>query len=213
VRPVSSSLKDAGPIRVIAADDQPLFRDALGRALRRDRALEVVDEAAEAEALAEAIEREGPDVVLVDAALADEATAAAGSARVLVLVAEVDAAEAHAGIAAGAAGYVSKDVDGEVICRAVAAVARGEVVLDPELRTGVAREIRMRSRDVRPVLSPREHEILVLIAEGVTAPDIALRLRVSTATVKTHVFHLYEKLGVTERAAAVAEAMRKGLLE
>jgi two-component system, NarL family, nitrate/nitrite response regulator NarL len=92
-------------------------------------------------------------------------------------------------------------------------VARGETVLDPSSQTGLAREIRLRGRDERPVLSPREHEILVLIAEGRTAPEIGRRLHLSTATVKTHQIHVYEKLGVAERAAAVAWAMRRGLLE
>jgi two-component system nitrate/nitrite response regulator NarL len=77
----------------------------------------------------------------------------------------------------------------------------------------MAREIRLRGRDDRPLLSAREQQVLVLIAEGRTAPQIGRELHVSTATVKTHILHLYEKLGVTERAAAVAEAMRRGLLE
>jgi two-component system nitrate/nitrite response regulator NarL len=81
------------------------------------------------------------------------------------------------------------------------------------VQTGIAWEIQLRVRDERPVLSPREHEILVLVADGRTAPEIARQLGVSTPTVKTHQQHLYEKLGVTERAAAVAEAMRKGLIE
>jgi two-component system nitrate/nitrite response regulator NarL len=71
----------------------------------------------------------------------------------------------------------------------------------------------MRSSEPRPVLSPREHEILVLTADGLSAPHVAERLMLSPATVRTHLQHLYDKLGVSDRAAAVAEAMRRGLLE
>jgi two-component system nitrate/nitrite response regulator NarL len=86
-------------------------------------------------------------------------------------------------------------------------------VLDSRLQTGVAREVRLRARDSRPVLSPRERQILALIAKGRSAPQIGRELFLSTGTVKTHILHLYDKLDVSERAAAVAEAMRLGLLE
>jgi two-component system nitrate/nitrite response regulator NarL len=201
-------------IRVISADAQPLFRDALARALRQDAGLELVAEAADRTKLVAAIARQNPDVVLVDAGLVDDATIAAGrSTRLLVLAADIDSAAAYAAVEAGAAGYVSKDADGPVICRAVTAIARGATVLDPRAQTGIAREIRMRVRDERAVLSPREQEVLVLIADGRSAPEIARELQVSTPTIKTHLQHLYEKLGVTERAAAVAEGMRQGLIE
>jgi two-component system nitrate/nitrite response regulator NarL len=201
-------------IRVISADEAPLFRDALARTIRQDSALELVDEAANTGELVAAIARQSPDVVLVDAALLDDdALAAVRSTRVLVMTEAVDAPAAYAAVEAGAAGYLSKDVEGQVICRTVATIARGGTVLDPCVQTGIGNEIRLRARDERPLLSAREHEILVLIAAGLTTPAIARRLGVSTATAKTHQQHLYEKLGVGERAAAVAAAMRKGLIE
>jgi two-component system nitrate/nitrite response regulator NarL len=95
----------------------------------------------------------------------------------------------------------------------ILAVAHGETVLDPEVQAGVAREIRMRAEDERPALTPREREILRLTADGCSAPQIAERLYLSPTTVRTHLQHLYEKLGVSDRAAAVAEAMRQRLLE
>jgi two-component system, NarL family, nitrate/nitrite response regulator NarL len=92
-------------------------------------------------------------------------------------------------------------------------VARGRTVLSPELQSGVAGEIRLRSSNDRPVMTVRERETLTLLAEGMSAPQIGQALHLSTATVKTHLQHIYEKLGVSERAAAVAQAMRRGLLE
>jgi two-component system, NarL family, nitrate/nitrite response regulator NarL len=92
-------------------------------------------------------------------------------------------------------------------------VSRGEVVLPEEVQAGLAAAIRSHAQPGRPALSRREHEVLVLIAEGLTAPAVGARLHVSPATVKTHLKTLYEKLGVSDRAAAVAEAMRRGLIE
>jgi two-component system nitrate/nitrite response regulator NarL len=213
--PIQAGPRGRGrPVRVIAADEQPLFLDALVRAIRQDVALELIEDTGDHGQLIAAITRSSPDVVLIDAAMMDDAITEAGRcARIVVLAAEIDAAEAYAAIESGAAGYLSKDLDGDVICRALGAVARGEIVLDGAAQTGIAQEIRLRVRDERPLLSSREREILVLVARGCSAPNIARRINVSTATVKTHQFHLYAKLGVTERAAAVAEAMRRGLLD
>jgi two-component system nitrate/nitrite response regulator NarL len=85
--------------------------------------------------------------------------------------------------------------------------------MSSEVQSGIAEEIRLRAAPERLSLSARENEVLVLIADGLSAPDIGKRLHLSPATVKGHLQSLYEKLGVSERAAAVAEAMRRGLLE
>jgi two-component system, NarL family, nitrate/nitrite response regulator NarL len=101
-----------------------------------------------------------------------------------------------------------------VILDAIAAVARGGTVIDPELQAGVFDQVRVRgTEDDRPILTVREREVLGLMADGLSGPQIADRLIVALPTVKTHQARLYEKLGVSERAAAVAEAMRRGLLE
>jgi two-component system nitrate/nitrite response regulator NarL len=205
-------------VRVLVADGQPLFCDALARAVRADPALILVDAVCDAAALRSAVAQARPQVIVIDrellAAAAPPALGARGEPpRLLVLAARVDSADVYAAIEAGASGYLSKDASGDMLCRAIAAVARGETLLDTSAQTLMAREIRLRGRDDRPLLSAREQQVLVLIAEGRTAPQIGRELHVSTATVKTHTLHLYEKLGVTERAAAVAEAMRRGLLE
>ena len=134
--------------------------------------------------------------------------------RILMLSASTEGPLVFQAVSAGAAGYLSKNADRTAVCDAVAAIARGESVLDPGVQSGLFAEVRSRGvADQRPVLTQRENEILRLIAEGKSAPDISRELFLSTATVKTHLGHLYEKLGVSDRAACVAEAMRRGLLE
>jgi two-component system, NarL family, nitrate/nitrite response regulator NarL len=203
------------PTRVVTADPHPLFRDALSRAVRDGPGLELVAEADGSEELRDVVHRLGPDVAIGDAGLIAPLLPSldATVTRAVLLAEEVAPSEAFAAVELGAAGYLSKDSDAAAIRRAITAAARAETVLDPAAQTGVALEIRLRKRDERPELSPREREILVLVAAGRSAPAIARQLHLSTATVKTHLIHLYEKLGVSDRAAAVAEGMRRGLLE
>jgi two-component system nitrate/nitrite response regulator NarL len=207
---------------VLIADDHPLYREGLARAVSGRPDLELVAEATDGRAALEQIHQLAPDVAVLDMRMPGlrglevvEALTRDGSpTRVLVLSAAVESSLVYAAVAAGAAGYWSKDADRDAICDAIAAVARGERVLDPSLQSGVFSEIHAREVDTgRPVLTSREHEILLCIAQGKTAPAIGAELFLSTATIKTHLAHLYEKLGVNDRAAAVAEAMRRGLLE
>ena len=161
-----------------------------------------------------------PDVAILDenmpTMLGSEVLAAITrdglATRVVMLSASLDSAVVFRAVASGARAYLTKDSDRAVICDTVAAVARGQTILAAEIQGGLADEVRMRERDDRPTLSPREHEILERTAGGASAPQIAGELQISTATVKTHLRNLYEKLGVSERAAAVAEAMRRGIL-
>src|SRR5690606_14123512 len=121
---------------------------------------------------------------------------------------------AYQTVAEGARGYLSKEASRQEICDAIVTIARGGTALAPEVQAGLAREIQQRERaDGRPELTPRESEVLQLIAEGLSAPQLGRRIHLSPTTVKTHLHTLYEKLGVSDRAAAVAEAMRRGLLE
>ena len=172
------------------------------------------------EALAE-IRRLQPDVAVLDLRMPELDALQVLSAvrrdglgtRVVLLSAFLEGALVFHAVAAGAAAYLSKDADRRQVCDAIAAVARGETVLDPDAQAGIAGEVRVRGRVERPALTPRELEILVYVAEGRGAPEIAGLLHLSPATVKGHLQSIYEKLGVSERAAAVAEAMRRGLLE
>jgi two-component system, NarL family, nitrate/nitrite response regulator NarL len=208
-------------VRVLAADGQPLFRDAVARAIRERPELELVGQAGDGREALAAIGEAQPDVAVLDRTLTGlsgnevlNAVARDGlQTRVVLIAARPEPGEVYAALAEGAAGYLTKDADARELCDAITAVARGKTVLASELQAGVAGEIRLRAPHDRPVMSERERETLTLIAEGLSAPQIGRALHLSTATVKTHLQHIYEKLGVSERAAAVAEAMRRGLLE
>ncbi|HWO49682.1 MAG TPA: helix-turn-helix transcriptional regulator, partial [Solirubrobacterales bacterium] len=109
--------------------------------------------------------------------------------------------------------YLAKRSEADRVCAAIAAVAAGETVIDDRFQAGLAAEIRLRERGDRPALTEREREVLALTAEGGSVADVAGRLHLSDATIKTHLHHAYEKLDVSDRAAAVARAMRFGLID
>jgi two-component system nitrate/nitrite response regulator NarL len=196
-------------------------REGLLRAVGEQPALELVGSAGNGREALEQIRRVQPDVALLDVkmpeldgiAVVRAVTRDALPTRIVFLSAYVDSAVAYRALAEGAAGFLSKEASATAVCDAIVAAARGETVLSPEVQSGIAEEIRMRAAPERLNLSARENEVLVLIADGLSAPDIARLLHLSPATVKGHLHSLYEKLGVKERAAAVAEAMRRGLLE
>ena len=207
---------------VLIADDHPLFREAIARVIAERPELELVAEAADGRAALEKIRELEPDVAVIDVrmpeldgsdvlvALREEGL----RTNVVFLSAFLDSKTVYDAVAAGANAYLSKEAETGEIVTAIEAAARGETILGPEVQTGLAEQIRFREENEgRPRLSEREHEVLRLIAEGLSAPEIGARIHLSTATVKTHLQHLYEKLGVSERAAAVAEGMRRGLVD
>jgi two-component system nitrate/nitrite response regulator NarL len=207
---------------VLIADDHPLFREAIARVIAEQPELELVAEAADGRAALEKIRELAPDVAVIDVRMpeldgSDVLTALRAEGlptNVVFLSAFLDAKTVYDAVAAGANAYLSKEAETDEIVTAIRAAARGETILGPEVQTGLAEQIRFREEsDSRPRLSEREQEVLVLISQGLSAPEIGERIHLSTATVKTHLQHLYEKLGVSERAAAVAEGMRRGLLD
>lgn len=206
---------------VLVADDHPVFRDGLIRALRTRPEFDVVGEAADGREALASIRELKPDVALLDVKMPGlDGAAIAGAlrrdgepTRVVLISAHAPSELVYRAIAVGAAAFLSKEAGREEICETVAAVARGETRLTPEIQTELVRQIQMRAVEDRPALSPREREVLTLIADGLSAPGIAKQLYLSPATVKTHLQSLYEKLGVSDRAAAVATAMRLGMLE
>ena len=203
------------------ADDHPLYREAVVRAVRSRAEFELIAQAEDGRAALGAIRETSPDIAVLDVQMPSlggvevvRAVARDGLAtRVVLLSAHLESDTVYAAVAEGVRAYLSKSWPAERICDALVAVARGEVVLPEEVQSGLAAAIRSHAGSGRPTLSPREHEVLELIAEGRSAPAIAEELHVSPATVKTHLKTLYEKLGVSDRAAAVAEAMRRGLIE
>jgi two-component system nitrate/nitrite response regulator NarL len=149
------------------------------------------------------------DAVAIISALERDAV----GARVLVLSGDVDSDTVYRAVGAGARGYLPKESARDAICDAIVAVARGEVVLAANVQAGLAMQLRARAADEHALLTGREREVLVLTAAGDNAAEVAAKLNVSPATVKTHLQNVYEKLGVSDRAAAVATAMRRGILE
>jgi two-component system nitrate/nitrite response regulator NarL len=208
-------------VSVVVADDHPLYREGVVRALSASGQVDVVAQAGDGRtALAEIAERR-PDVALLDYRLPDLDGLAVTHAivrdklgtRVLLLSAFTEGGVVYKALETGAAGFVPKEARRDEIVDAVLACARGEHVLPPELASGVVTEIRLRASPNAPHLTDRESEILRMIADGKTLPEIAGELHLGVTTVKTHVQHLYEKLDVSDRAAAVAEAMRRHLIE
>ena len=208
-------------ISVLVADDHPVYREGIVRAVRERPELELVGEVASGREALAAIQALAPAVAVLDMKMPDldgrqvlTAIKRDGLATKVVFVsAYLDSEVVYAAIGGGARGYLSKDATRQQICDAIAAVARGGTVFAAEVQTGLAHEIQLRSTDDTILLTPREREILALTAQGFLAPEIGRRLFLSPATVKTHLQRLYGKLGVSDRAAAVAEAMRRGLLE
>ena len=206
---------------MLVVDDHPLFRDAMVRLLRSWAEVEVIGEAASGRAALERIRLDPPDVAVVDVRMPDvdgvQLCAAIGrdglATRVLIVSGYDDDELVYAALEAGASGYVPKDAPRDEVARAVLAVAHGEMAIAPRLAGGLASQIRLRRDRAGPLLTDREREVLELLAEGKSAPEIGRTLFLATSTVKSHLAHLYEKLGVSDRAAAVAEAMRRGLIE
>ena len=218
---LTPSVSSAARVRVLIAEEHPLYRDGVVRAIKERPELKLVGEAADGVAALALIRELHPDVAVLDVKMpeldglkvANAVTRDALDTRVLMLSAFIDRQVVFQAVAAGAAGYLSKDANRLEITDAILAINRGETVLASEVQAGVAAEVRSRWRPDEPSLSERERQVLEMIAEGMSAPEIGRRLYLSTATVKSHLQSLYEKLSVSDRAAAVAVAMRRGLLE
>ncbi|MGK5521340.1 response regulator [Micromonospora sp. URMC 107] len=206
-----------GRIRLLLADDHPVVRAGLRAVLATEPDFEVVAEAATAERAVALAERDEVDVVLMDlrfgAGMHGADATAAINARpdgpvVLVLTTYDNDADILAAVEAGAIGYLLKDAPPEELAAAVRAAAAGRSALAPV----VARRLMGRLRAPGTALSRRETEVLQLVADGLSNQQISRRLHLSPATVKTHLVHVYGKLGVDSRTAAVAAARARGLI-
>jgi DNA-binding NarL/FixJ family response regulator len=215
--PAGASGPGDSPIRLLIADDHPVVRDGLSGMFAADPGFQVLGEAADGSEAVRLAQTLRPDVILMDLRMPgmDGVTAIAELAkrgvtsRVLVLTTYDTDSYVLPAIEAGATGYLLKDAPRAELLRAVKAAASGQSVLAPS----VATRLMSRVRAPEPaVLSQREFEVLELVAAGTTNREAAARLFISEATVKTHLLHIYAKLGVGDRAAAVAEAFNRGLL-
>lgn len=209
-------------ISILVADDQALVRDGIVTVLSLADDIDVIGEAEDGERAVALAEELAPDVVLMDLRMPGmggaEATAAlarsAPGVRVLVLTTFADDASIDAALRAGAAGYLTKDAGREEMVAAIRAAAGGGTPLDARIAGRVVAGLpEARPSSVRerfPDLTAREAEVLELMADGATNPEIAERLFLGVSTVKSHVNAIFAKLGVSERREAVAVVKGRG---
>ena len=201
-------------IRLLLVDDHPVVRSGLSGLLGGEPDIEVVGEASDGSEGVERAKELEPDVVLMDLRMpvmdGVEATALiadAGGPRVLVLTTYDTDTDILRAVEAGATGYLLKDTPRDALVDAVRAASRGETVLAPPLAAKLMRQVRSNDQ-----LTAREVEVLALVSRGMSNGDIAQELFIGEATVKTHLLHAFDKLGVSDRTAAVTTAMRLGVL-
>jgi DNA-binding NarL/FixJ family response regulator len=204
-------------IRILITDDHPVVREGLAGMLAGQSDFEVVGLAEDGQAAVAMYQSLSPDVVLMDLQLpvldgvgAIEAIKAQDSAaRILVLTTFDSDADIVRAIEAGATGYLLKDAPREDLFRAIRAVAAGESVLAPTVASRIMSRMRAPAEEN---LSAREIEVLQLVARGASNKEIGKALSISTATVKTHLIHIYSKLGVDDRTAAVTTALEQKII-
>jgi DNA-binding NarL/FixJ family response regulator len=204
-------------IRLLIVDDHPIVRDGLQGVLESQPDIEVVGEAADGEAAVQMANSLSPDIVLMDLRMPvmDGVTALREirtrnpQCQVLVLTTYDSDADILPAIEAGASGYLLKDSTREELYAAIRAAARGETVLAPAVAARLVGRMRAPAEEK---LSSRELEVLQLVAEGGSNSEIASRLHISQATVKSHLIHIFGKLGVSDRTAAVTVALKRGIL-
>jgi two-component system, NarL family, nitrate/nitrite response regulator NarL len=207
--------------RTLVAEDHPVYRDGLLAAVEADARLELVAVCEDGPTAIEELARKAPDVALVDLGLPGangqeviERAAGRGiGTPILVVSGHTDAHIVRNALAAGAAGYVSKASRAADIAEAAVAVAGGQTVLGPEIQASLAEQLRREGVNGRQLLSAREVGVLRLLAQGQGAAQIGRELSISVTTVKSHLQHVYDKLGVATGAAAVSQAIRRGLLD
>ncbi|MFC7644598.1 response regulator [Streptosporangium lutulentum] len=204
-------------LRLMIVDDHPVVREGLRGMLEADPGITVVGEAASGN---EAVVRAGelrPDVILMDLRMPDGDGVSATSrilanrpeSRVIVLTTYETDQDIVRAVEAGAAGYLLKDTSRADLLAAIVSAARGETVLSPSVATRLVTRMRAPATES---LSPREAEVLSLVARGLTNAEIGKALFISETTVKTHLLRVFGKLGVAGRTAAVTTALDRGLL-
>ena len=204
-------------IRVLVVDNHPVVRSGLRGMIGDEPDLEIIGEASSGEEAVTMAGLTNPDVVLMDLRMPGMDGAVATrlittrqpSVRVLILTMYDNDTDIVPAVEAGAAGYLLKDAAREEVTDAIRAAVRGETVLAPPVAAKLVRHVRT---PAAAALSAREIEVLSCVATGSTNADIAARLVISEATVKTHLVRIYTKLGVSDRTAAVTLAMQRGLL-
>ncbi|MCZ4516315.1 response regulator transcription factor [Streptomyces sp. ActVer] len=209
-----------GTISLLVVDDHPVVRDGLRGMFESAPGFRVLGEASNGVEAAEKAAALDPDVILMDLRMPGgggveaitHLTRAGARVKVLVLTTYDTDSDTIPAIEAGATGYLLKDAPRDELFTAVRAAAQGRTVLSPAVASRLVSAVRTPRAPGNEPLSAREREVLVLVAKGTSNREIARELFISEATVKTHLTHLYTKLGVKDRAAAVATAYDRGIL-
>ncbi|WP_406497554.1 response regulator transcription factor [Streptomyces sp. NBC_00846] len=207
-------------ITLVVVDDHPVVRDGLRGMFETDPGFRVLGEAPDGVVGVDLVARLDPDVVLMDLRMAGgggvaaiaELTGRGARAKVLVLTTYDTDSDTLPAIEAGATGYLLKDAPREELFTAVRAAADGRTVLSPAVASRLVSRVRTPVAPDREALSAREREVLELVAKGTSNREIAAELFISEATVKTHLTHVFAKLGAKDRAAAVAIGYDRGIL-
>lgn len=216
----SEGASSSGTITVMVVDDHPLYRESILRLMRQAHDIVMVGEAVDGEQALELIRTLKPQVCLLDLHLpglsgrqvVDAIDREGLETKVIVLTGNDESEIVYSMFEKGAHAFLLKTAGANEILDTVRAVARGETVLPPQFHSALTAEIRARHKSSRPILSERELAILEMIAKGRSAAEIADELALAPSTVKSHMSNIYTKLGVSERAAAVAKAIRIGLI-
>jgi len=214
----------AAPIRVLLADDHRMLRDGLRRALEDEEGIDVVGEAADGEEAVREAARLLPDIVLMDVSMPHldgvEATRllrqVQPETQVVMLTMHADGEVMERAIQAGASGYLVKDCSTDEVVAAIRLAAGGNAALSPALASSMLAELQRGGPaapdEGDPIVSKREEEVLQLIADGLTLPEVAERLFISPKTVKNHLASIYHKLDARDRTQAVLRAVRMGIV-
>ena len=210
-------------IRLMLADDHTMLRQGLRRALEEDGAFEVVAEAASGDEAVRLASAMRPQVILMDVSMpfmdgvaaTREITARFPEVRVVMLTMFHDAEVAHRALRAGATGYLVKDCSLDEVRNTITMAASRDTSVSPDLAASMlteARRLRQLSPDDEKAISKHEEEVLQLIADGLSTPEVAERLYISQKTVKNHLASIYEKLDARDRTQAVLQAVRRGIV-
>lgn len=207
-------------IRVLIVDDHLLFRRGVADILREQEGYRLAGEAENGEEGVRLCLQLNPDVVLMDVHMPGmsgvkamkEIKGKSATPVLMLTVSEKDEDLVHA-IEAGADGYLLKNIEPDELIRAIKLATEGHAVLAPEVTDRVMRKVQRRKEAPKTELSLREEEVLAILSQGATNQEIAKKLVISENTVKTHVNKIYKKLGVSNRAEAVAKALSLGLIQ
>lgn len=207
-------------IRVAVIDDQPLFRRGVVATFESDPNFEVVVEGVSGALALDGVLREAPDLAVIDGALPEdvrtpllrELARNGGQTNLLILAPADDPEATESTLASGVGGYLTRNADETELCSAAALVAQGSTVISEAVQVSLSEALERTAAHGRGPLSPREQQVLGLVAQGSSVEDVGRKLFISHSAAKSYLSRTFDKLGVRTQASAVAEAMGQGLI-